>query len=306
MCIAIIKPQCVEFPTEKQFRNCFETNPHGAGFMYSNGENLIIKKGFMTFEDFYSAFQKENISKDKLVFFHFRIATHGLIDGGNTHPFPLSMNVSNLRSTELKFKGYGLIHNGVFRYNIADFIKYDKSGVISDTMLFAMKIREALNETPNLGYDIESAIAYDLMCDDKVTKELIDDSIGYNKVAIMNEKEEYVKYGVWIEDNGVFYSNDDYTFDRQNYYQNYLFDIDLCVMCGNPLEKNKWKETNIGDCCDACLKEFPFKKCRNCEMYIYDDNSHDDNLCDECRYIHEYYDKHPEDFYNLKLLNEPC
>ena len=70
MCIAIVKPKFAEFPTTKQFRNCFTMNPHGAGFMYSDGENLVIKKGFMTFEDFIDAFEKENISKDKLVFFH--------------------------------------------------------------------------------------------------------------------------------------------------------------------------------------------------------------------------------------------
>jgi predicted glutamine amidotransferase len=291
MCIAIVKPKFADFPTTTQFRNCFTTNPHGAGFMYSNGENLIIKKGFMTFEDFINAFEQENISKDKLVFFHFRIATHGLIDGGNTHPFPLSMNVSEQRNECLKYKGYGLIHNGVFKYDKTEFLKYDPSGVISDTMLLAMKIKQHLDNKDKFIKDLESAIVFNLFDKDILTEKLINECIGYNKVAIMNEKEEYVKYGKWIEDNCVFYSNDDYSFDINdyNYYgYNYrgCFSDEFCAICGEILEWNKYQETTIGYCCNTCCNTYKLEKCKGCGLMFLPDKENN-GFCEDCDFDYD-------------------
>lgn len=287
MCIAIVKPKFAEFPTTKQFRNCFTMNPHGAGFMYSNGENLVIKKGFMTFEDFINAFEKENISKDKLVFFHFRIATHGLIDGGNTHPFPVSNNILVQRSNELAYKGYGLIHNGVIKYDKKEFVKYDPQGIISDTMLLSMKIKENIDKRKELFDDFESAIVYNLYHKDCTqVEELINEVIGYNKVAIMNEHEEYVKYGKWIEDNGVYYSNDDY---EDNAYAKYFtsnndfFADEFCCYCGEILTWDNWRETTIGDCCIKCIDDHNFTKCKDCGIYIYNDDEFEHrDLCEDC------------------------
>ena len=293
MCIAIVKPKFADFPSEQQFKNCFNTNPHGCGFMYSDGENLIIKKGFMTFEDFYNAFEKEKISKDKLVFFHFRIATHGLIDEGNTHPFPLTMNVSMQRQQELKFKGYGLIHNGVFHYDKTEFAIYDRSNVISDTMLLAMKIKENIDIRKEEFDSIESAIASYLYDKDKLTKELIDDCIGFNKIAIMNEQEDFVMFGKWIEDNGVFYSNDDYKYAYATYpyYTPTALDeeYDCCEICGNVLEEDKWYETTHGYICEECRNSFQFKKCMDCGVLIDDIDDNGTPYCSDC--LSEQYHK---------------
>ena len=304
MCIAIVKPKFADFPSEQQFENCFNTNPHGCGFMYSDGENLIIKKGFMTFEDFYEAFKKENISKDKLVFFHFRIATHGLIDEGNTHPFPLTLNVSMQREQTLKFKGYGLIHNGVFVYDKQEFALYDKSQVISDTMLLAMKIKENIDNRKEEFDSIESAIASYLYDKDKLTKRIIDDCIGFNKVAIMNEHEDFVMFGSWIEDNGVFYSNDDYkdNYFAYPYYKDNDFQYECCYICGNVLEEGKWYETTNGDICEECKNSFQFKKCISCGILIDDIDSNGTMYCADCL---EYYDN-KKNLNNQEDYNEDC
>ena len=303
MCIAVIKPKNVDFPTKEQLKNCFDSNPHGAGFMYSDGENLIIKKGFMSFKSFMEAFEKENISKDKLVFFHFRIATHGLIDEGNTHPFPITKNIDMQRQQESVFKGYGLIHNGIFHYDKEEFLKYDVNNLISDTMLFAIQIQEAfekdMTDINNLN-TISDAIVY-AMCknSEAINNAISNNIIGYNKVAIMNEKEELFKYGNWIEDNGVFYSNTDYkySYDYSSMmynmcggWNNYQYDDDdYCIMCGDYLTTaNNRIATTIGNCCKECCQSFGFTKCKTCDMMIYDGDKSNNGCCYLCNENYDY------------------
>lgn len=292
MCIAVIKPKNVEFPTKKELSNCFTSNPHGAGFMYSDGNNLIIKKGYMTFDSFYKAFQNEKIDKSKLVFFHFRIATHGLIDGGNTHPFPVVNDVSLLRKVDLKFKGYGLIHNGVIYYPKTAFASYDPSGIISDTMLMAMRLADAFSNNTKKIEDFETAIAYNFTKRfDKLDK-AIENELSYNKVAIMNEKEDYVKYGDWIEHNGSFYSNNDFEDQRYyssygygGYYNNYNDDAPYCCACDNCnviLPENELYETEAGFFCEDCIAQYETFTCQNCHMICFTENNETNTICDRC------------------------
>ena len=288
MCIAIVKPKNADFPTMKQLENCFNSNYHGAGFMYSDGENLVIKKGFMTFEDFKTAYLKENISKDKLVFFHFRIATHGLRDGGNTHPFPIVKDASIMRQEELKFKGFGMIHNGVFSYRDYEFKNYGSSEYISDTMLFGMKIAEKLSFKYKTANTEEEAVACYLKSKDKTLIDVIENEIGYNKVAIMNEKEEYVKFGNWIEDNGVFYSNDDYNYSGNyygcGYYNDYSnYGLECCCCCQEYIDEDCMEETTSGMMCKTCISQFNMKRCVDCGIYIVEEDSKYSNLCDICK-----------------------
>jgi hypothetical protein len=79
-------------------QNGFEHNPQGSGFMYAQDGKLIIKKGFFTFEEFLAEYSQ--VPPECPAAIHFRLATHGLIDEGNCHPFSVSEDV-------------GLIHNGV-------------------------------------------------------------------------------------------------------------------------------------------------------------------------------------------------
>lgn len=304
MCIAVIKPKNVDFPTKEQLKNCFDNNRNGAGFMYSDGENLIIKKGFMSFKSFMEAFEKENLSKDKLVFFHFRIATRGLVDSGNTHPFPIVNNVDLLRNTFNKFKGYGLMHNGVFQFPSANYEAYDKKSIISDTMLLSIKVSEELTSFHKRIFDLSSAIAYHIATNDKDIKKLIDNEIGYNKVAIMNEKEELFKYGNWIENNGVFYSNGDYHTTSYyhggwvNYNNDYSTD-NLCDCCKAFVSSNKIFEATFGMVCEDCITSMKLRKCSKCEIYVTNDEplSLKDGLCEYCK---DYDDDEDE---NTELCN---
>ena len=95
MCVAIYKPVGVKTPSLETLFQCWEANPDGAGFALPIPDNekyaFHIRKGFMTWEDFVRAFEKFNLAdceSDLLI--HFRIATHGGISPGNTHPFPIT------------------------------------------------------------------------------------------------------------------------------------------------------------------------------------------------------------------------
>jgi predicted glutamine amidotransferase len=284
MCIAIVKPKGANFPTMKQLENCFTSNPHGAGFMYSDGENLILKKGFMTFESFKKAYLQENISKDKLVFFHFRIATHGLKDGGNTHPFPLVKDAEIMRETSLKFKGYGMIHNGVISYQNYEFNQYGGSNYISDTMLFGMKVAERLPYKYKTTTSVELAVAAHIKSKNNDLIKYIEHQIHYNKIAIMNEHEEYVKYGQWIEDNGVFYSNDDYDYDcNYNYYSSYYNNgLECCACCQEYVDESQMVESTYGFVCKTCAEQFEMIKCESCGILMLKEDAENTNLCDVC------------------------
>jgi len=221
MCIAVIKPKGVQMPDRETLSNCFTSNPHGAGFAYNRNGITYIVKGLMSFVDFYEELKKHNLSNEENVFLHFRIATHGLRDGGNTHPFPIVKNFSDMRKTRQEYRGFCLIHNGVFNYGSETMKSYDANDIISDTMLFAKMVADELETIPN-EYNTEfsdtskeRALAFELKNiqnrNNKILNASIEKGISYSKIAIMDENGDYIKFGDWIEDNGVFYSNHGYS-----------------------------------------------------------------------------------------------
>lgn len=96
MCIAIAKPAGMAI-TKKILKQCFDSNPDGAGFCVEIDGKLVINKGYFTFEDFYAAYLPYEELKALI---HFRIRTHGQTDAENCHPFFITDNVA-------------FIHNGI-------------------------------------------------------------------------------------------------------------------------------------------------------------------------------------------------
>lgn len=176
MCIAIYKPEgkVLSLATLKE---CYTSNPDGAGFMYAENKKLHIEKGFFSFQTFYDAFKKHE-SKQAVI--HFRIKTHGKIDTANCHPFAVNNSV-------------GFVHNGVISgYGDADF---------SDTVRFNEAIlRPLVSKWGNLALFQDPII------------ELIEGRIGYSKLVFLdrhgNHKIMNEHKGQW--DDGVWYSNDSY------------------------------------------------------------------------------------------------
>lgn len=176
MCIAIYKPKdkVLSLATLKE---CYTSNPDGAGFMYAENKKLHIEKGFFSFQSFYDAFKKH---ETKQAVIHFRIKTHGKIDTTNCHPFAVNNAI-------------GFVHNGI----ISGFGDANHS----DTIGFNQSILQPLvSKWGNL------ALFQDPIID------LIEGRIGYSKLVFLdrhgNHKIMNEHKGTW--DDGVWYSNDSY------------------------------------------------------------------------------------------------
>lgn len=218
MCVAVYKPIGVDVPTREELYNCYLRNQDGAGFAFYRNGKIHIKKGYMNFNSFYEDFCKENFNKDENVFMHFRIATHGLVDGGNTHPFPITDDFNKMRKTDIEYNGKCLIHNGIFHYGDNVIKSYSK--IISDTMLFSKLLFDELNKADdnlfkkqisNLG--LEESVCRGILEHSSDNLELIkkiNSQLSCSKIAIMNEDGTVNHFGNWINHNGVYYSNSSY------------------------------------------------------------------------------------------------
>lgn len=105
MCIIAIKPEGISIPTER-LKACWDHNPDGAGFMYSEDGKLKIVKGLMAFDSFLQSYNAIN-PLNKRVVIHFRYGTHGKVCPDLTHPFSIN-------------KDLALVHNGVLSIEIDD------------------------------------------------------------------------------------------------------------------------------------------------------------------------------------------
>ena len=99
MCLAIYKPAGVTIPRD-HLESGFNSNPHGAGFALAMGRGVEIIKGFFTFDAFCGEYEKAEATGGAMLV-HFRLATHGLRDAENCHPF----YVKNGKTA--------MIHNGI-------------------------------------------------------------------------------------------------------------------------------------------------------------------------------------------------
>jgi hypothetical protein len=176
MCIAIYKPEGKIIPYET-LKECYDSNPDGAGFMYSEDKQLRIQKGFFTLKEFYAEYVKH---QDKKAVLHFRIKTHGKIDTTNCHPFAIN-------------NALGFVHNGIINgFGDANH---------SDTIGFNHGVLQPLvNKWGNLS-----------IFQDPV-KDLIESRIGYSKLIFLDRHGNHnilnESKGVW--DDGVWYSNTSY------------------------------------------------------------------------------------------------
>jgi hypothetical protein len=105
MCIIVIKPEGVSIPIDR-LKNCWDNNPDGAGFMYSENGTLKIIKGLMNFNTFINSYDSISPLTKKIVI-HFRYATHGKVCEELTHPFNIN-------------KTLAMVHNGILRIDLDD------------------------------------------------------------------------------------------------------------------------------------------------------------------------------------------
>ena len=83
MCVILIKNKGVGLPSVRELRRAYEHNPHGCGFVSSNG---IYWRGM----DFDTLIDKlHGVGVDDACIIHFRLATHGSHKPSNCHPFKI-------------------------------------------------------------------------------------------------------------------------------------------------------------------------------------------------------------------------
>ena len=191
MCVILVKERGIELPTKGVLESCWKRNPDGAGFMFNNSNKVVIMKGFMTFEEFYLRLQTANEFyhlKEKGLVIHFRIATSGLKDKGNCHPYPISNDNLDLRKSFITTE-LGIAHNGIIRsYN-------GKNNILNDTQLF---IKNDLFELNSLDKKFYKNVIFQSMIE-----RLIDGS----RLVFLNKKGEIIKLGNWFHNGNYYFSN---------------------------------------------------------------------------------------------------
>lgn len=190
MCVALVKNKDIDLPSKDVLKVCFKNNPDGAGFAYCRDGNIVINKGFFTFEGFYKALESANIKKHESALIHFRVATHGKINIENCHPFPIVDKFVKMTNPIIKSNDSVMVHNGKLTIPIT-------SSIYSDSMHFAKTL---------FGFDRKNNKDFI----DYIIRPTEKNKRG-NRIGILNTDGSTEIYGVgWIEEDGIMYSNDSY------------------------------------------------------------------------------------------------
>lgn len=175
MCIAILN-KTNKLPLDT-FKTCWEANPDGGGFAYHNGKNIVIVKEMVSVDVLHSKYMEAREQHPAAPFaIHFRIATHGLTNLTNCHPFKIN-------------KHSAFIHNGVI--SACSYV-----GEFSDTFHFNNYVMKELPQNWK-----SSAIL----------SELLSGYIGGSKLVIIDRDGATIineNLGKW--DDGDWYSNKSY------------------------------------------------------------------------------------------------
>lgn len=264
MCIISYKPKMVDMPSEQTLRNCFENNPDGAGYMFPTEQGVHIKKGFMSFKDFYDSLMNDYQATGKQCPYvlHFRIGTQGGNIAANTHPFPISQNIDDLIQLDC-FADVALAHNGIIRLTT----NYSTTTKTSDTMDFI---------TEYLSLIINDSKWYKEKHQDK-KKLLIERLIGgSNKLAIMSKdgNVELIGNFEYDEADKCYYSNTSY--QRSSYplyssddYGEYIsydgLDQKELDYFEKYLDTDGWYDFNETDCPMSICNTYDY--CPMCKNY---------------------------------------
>jgi hypothetical protein len=140
----------------------------------------------MKFDDFLKEYRSHKFSVDDTVVAHFRVATSGLKDGGNTHPFPVVDDKDQMRQVEFESEAIAF-HNGTVGVG-GD--KYsDTMEHIADYLFPLMPLWE------------------DPRVNDKIAEAVLTKNASRWLVCV---KDFYWKYGYWYKKDGRLYSNANY------------------------------------------------------------------------------------------------
>lgn len=196
MCIAIYKPAAAMFPSEDTLRTCFINNPDGAGFMYADGDKVVIRKGFMKFKSFWKSLSsvRDKMGDGFSYVLHFRITTQAGVREDCTHPFPISERMDDLRKL-ICTADQAVVHNGIL--SITTEYGARKTITYSDTMKFTTDYLSHICCVPRWWEDRHRMSLLSSLSED-------------SRLAILDKSGHCTLIGSWTEDGGVHYSNSSY------------------------------------------------------------------------------------------------
>lgn len=196
MCLILLKPQNIKLP-KLLFKNVFQRNRDGFGWMYLNNEKEIVTHNTIS-ENWEEHYQDYLPHEDNMICLHWRMKTQGDKCLENTHPFLLQNNK------------LALMHNGSIH-------GYNTKQKESDTNQF---VNDTLNPFLNHIKDTTKFL------EDPKSEEIFSHIIGkHNKLMLLtNEKfypinEFYITNEQYIpEMQGLIFSNN-YAWDNQFWYK---------------------------------------------------------------------------------------
>lgn len=195
MCIIVAKKANVPMPDRTTLKNCWDTNPDGAGIMYAHGSKVHVEKGIMTWADFEACLDrlgKQHDMQALSLVMHFRISTQAGVNPENTHPFPITRDPRALTAPRSESTLGAVAHNGI----IDCCCKRSKKEKFSDTYYFVRDYAAYLIDRPGTVK--------------KKWMQRILEEIARSKLAFLLPDGGQVLIGQFIEDKGVSYSNDTY------------------------------------------------------------------------------------------------
>jgi predicted glutamine amidotransferase len=186
MCIAILQPAGTRL-TKQKAENSFDSNPHGAGYMYAHDGKLVVNKAFYTFKELWEALEPDldQYAETCPFVIHMRIKTHGDNSPANIHP--------HIVNDDLAF-----VHNGI--------ISIGTKGDESDTAAFNRVLLQDMPEN---------------FLKNKAIMRLIEDFCSGSKLVFLDSQGNFQianeRLGHWNKTDGLWYSNHSYE-DYASYY----------------------------------------------------------------------------------------
>lgn len=187
MCVICISNKGVRQPNAKEIMDMWTTNPHGGGYMYLKGNDVVIKKGFMTYQAYMTSIAEERFTKDDIVIYHLRISTQGGINQEMTQPFAYTNELERTKELDAVTK-LGIAHNGIIP------LTSYKDKEYSDTAHFIAEYLPLIVRKRSELYKPETQ---------KIISELIQ-----SKMAFLDSQGNIILIGSFTEDkDGLIYSN---------------------------------------------------------------------------------------------------
>lgn len=235
-------------PALDTLKACWQGNENGAGigFVRAGDSEVTLSKGFMRFRTLKRVLGALKLGLDDMAVIHFRFATHGLIDGGNCHPFPLSNTATDLRARQGKFPMV-VAHNGVFG-SMAD----------HDTLSDTQKFVGGILSNPAIKDNVEN----------KAVKELLRGYCGSSSKLVFLSPRNLTLIGDWVTDieSGLLFSNHGYIsyskaskVESKEDHSNDDYTYNKCELC--TMQRETWFDSYSQlFLCAKCL-EFNHQAC---------------------------------------------